>query len=60
MIAPVKKQQKLGGEVKYAGLNFLAKMSSLDAEMEEVQAWMIEQTRQILDAKSMMMPSLNR
>ncbi len=52
MITPVKEQQKLGGEVKYAGLSFLAKMSSLDAEMEEVQAWMIEQTRQILDAKS--------
>ncbi len=36
----------------HAGLSFLAKLASLDTEMEEVQAWIIEHIKDILDAES--------
>ena len=55
MISPTLEGQKVSGMQKggnLAGLSFLAKLSSLDTEMEEVQAWMVECILQILDAKS--------
>lgn len=55
MISPTLEGQKVSSMEKgenLAGLSFLAKLSSLDTEMEEVQAWMVESILQILDAKS--------
>ena len=55
MISPTLEHQSVGtnqGGVYRAGLRFLAKITSLDPEVEEVQAWIIEETRQLLDAKS--------
>jgi two-component system NtrC family sensor kinase len=39
-------------EVNRAGLRFLVKLAAVDAGVEEEQAWILEETRQILDAKS--------
>jgi PAS domain S-box-containing protein len=55
MISPTLEQQNKGtngGGIYRAGLHFLAKITSLDPGVEEVQAWVVEETRQILDAKS--------
>jgi signal transduction histidine kinase len=54
MISPTFEGQKVGtmkgGNIR-AELRFLANMISIDSEAEKGQAWIIEETRQILDAK---------
>jgi PAS domain S-box-containing protein len=55
MISPTLEQQKAAGrrgDGRQAGMSFMAKLSSLDTEMEEVQAWIIEHIKEILDVKS--------
>jgi PAS domain S-box-containing protein len=55
MISSTLERQKVTGrqgDGKHAGLRFLAKLASLDTEMEEVQAWIIEHIKEILEATS--------
>jgi PAS domain S-box-containing protein len=40
------------GDMNDAGIRFLVELSAVDAGIDEVQAWFLEETRQILNAKS--------
>jgi two-component system NtrC family sensor kinase len=40
------------GEMNHAGIRFLVEISAVDAGADEVQAWFLEETIQILDATS--------
>ncbi|MBE9474597.1 MAG: PAS domain-containing protein, partial [Chloroflexi bacterium] len=40
------------GEKNHAGIRFLVKLSAVDAGIDEVQSWILEETIKILDVKS--------
>ena len=40
------------GENNHAGIRFLVKLSAVDAGIDEVQAWILEEIRKFLDVKS--------